>query len=63
MTVKGGKLKNTPDLTPREAATRLGIGLQFIYQLLWSGKLPGKKTGKTWRIPTDAVDARLKGRS
>jgi excisionase family DNA binding protein len=55
-------MENTSELTPRMAARRLGVSLYFIYQSLWAGKLPGRKVGKSWLIPTSAVEARLKQR-
>lgn len=41
-----------------EAARRLEIALDYLYRLLWSGKLAGRKIGKTWRIPVDAINLR-----
>ena len=55
-------MEKTTGFTPRAAAQKLGVSLYFVYQLLWSGKLPGKKVGKGWRIPAEAVEARLKQR-
>jgi excisionase family DNA binding protein len=49
-------------LTAVEAARRLGVGLDYLYSLLWTGKLEGQKIGKQWRIPRTAVEARLKQR-
>ena len=48
------------ELTAIEAARKLGVGLDYLYSLLWTGKLPGHKVGKQWRIPAEAVHARLK---
>ncbi len=45
-----------------EAARKLGVGLDYLYSLLWTGKLAGRKVGKRWRIPAEAVEARLKER-
>jgi excisionase family DNA binding protein len=45
-----------------EAARRLGVGLDYLYSLLWTGKILGRKVGKQWRIPAGAVEARLKQR-
>lgn len=45
-----------------EAARRLGVGLDYLYSLLWTGKLQGRKVGKQWRIPAEAIEARLKQR-
>jgi len=43
-----------------EAARKLGVGLDYLYSLLWTGKLQGRKVGKQWRIPAQAVEERLK---
>ncbi len=50
------------ELSAIEAARRLRIGLDYLYSLLWTGKLQGRKVGKRWRVPSDAVESRLKGR-
>lgn len=50
------------DLSAVEAARMLGVGLDYLYSLLWTGKLQARKVGKKWRIPADAVEARLKQR-
>lgn len=49
-------------LSAVDAARRLGVGLDYLYSLLWSGKLPAKKTCGRWYIPAAAVEARLKAR-
>ena len=47
-------------LSAREARKRLGVSLDFLYRILWSGQLPGsQKVGSQWRIPPRAVEARL----
>ncbi len=48
------------EMSAIEAARRLGVGLDYLYSLLWTGKLVGRKVGKRWRIPVEAVEARLK---
>jgi excisionase family DNA binding protein len=48
------------ELSAIEAARKLGVGLDYLYSLLWTGKLQGSKVGKQWRIPVEAVEARLK---
>jgi len=48
------------ELSAIEAARKLAVGLDYVYSLLWTGKLLGRKVGKRWRIPVEAVDARLK---
>lgn len=54
---------NSPKvLSVREAAQRLGCTLKYVYDLLYSGRLPAQKDGHHWRIPVEAVEARLKHR-
>lgn len=48
------------DLTAVEAARRLGVGLDYLYSLLWTHRLEGNKVGKHWRISAEAVEARIK---
>ena len=48
------------ELSAIEAARKLGVGLDYLYSLLWTGKLQARKVGKQWRIPIAAVEARLK---
>lgn len=48
------------DLSAIEAARRLGVGLDYLYSLLWTGKLQGRKVDKQWRVSCEAVEARLK---
>jgi excisionase family DNA binding protein len=48
------------ELSAIEAARRLKVGLDYLYSLLWTGKLQGRKVGKQWRIPAEAVDERRK---
>jgi len=55
-------MPRTNEISPRAAAQKLGVSMYFVYQLLWTGKLRGKKVGKNWLIPVDAVEARLKQR-
>jgi excisionase family DNA binding protein len=43
-----------------EAARRLGIGLDYLYSLLWTRKLAGRKVGRSWRIPESAIAGRLR---
>jgi excisionase family DNA binding protein len=55
-------MEKSTELTPRLAARKLGVSLYYIYQSLWAGKLPGRKIDKQWRIPAEAIEARLKRR-
>jgi len=54
--------KKSKELSPRTAAQQLGVSLYFVYQLLWTGKLQGRKVGKSWFIPAQAVEVRLRQR-
>ena len=49
-------------LKVRTTAQRLGHTLNYIYGLIYSGRLPAEKVGREWRIPTRAVENRLKER-
>jgi excisionase family DNA binding protein len=55
-------MKQEKELSAVEAARRLGVGLDYLYALLWTGKLQARKVGKRWRVRADAVEARLKQR-
>lgn len=50
------------DLSPREVAKRLHIRLDSVYSLIWAGKLRAHKSDGRWRIPSDAVEVRLRQR-
>lgn len=50
------------ELTAVEATRKLGVGLDYVYSLIWTGKLKGRKAGDRWLIPTSAVKARLAAR-
>jgi excisionase family DNA binding protein len=46
-------------LTPRECARELGISLDRIYTLLWSGRLAASKNDRgEWRVPAGVVEQR-----
>lgn len=55
-------MTKTQELSAIEAARKLGVGLDYLYSLLWTGKLQGRKAGKQWRIPVEAVATRLRQR-
>jgi excisionase family DNA binding protein len=48
------------NLSVSEAARRLGISLDGVYRLLYSGKLSGAKTDGKWHIPVNTVEERLR---
>jgi excisionase family DNA binding protein len=56
-------MANPKELTAIEAARRLGVGLDYLYSLLWTGKLEGYKVGRNWRISAEKVEARRKRQS
>jgi excisionase family DNA binding protein len=51
------------EISAIEAARRLGVGLDYLYSLLWTGKLEARKVNGRWRISIEALDQRLKRRS
>jgi excisionase family DNA binding protein len=50
------------EVTAVEAARKLGVGLDYLYSLIWTGKVPGRKDGNRWRVSLAAIEARLKER-
>ena len=52
-------MQEANEISAREAAKRLGVGLSHLYQLLWAGKIPAQKRDGAWLIPSDAVESRL----
>jgi excisionase family DNA binding protein len=47
----------------REAARRLGCTLKYVYDLLYSGRIAGEKVGRQWRIPAEALRAKMQQRA
>jgi len=56
-------MQETNEVSAREAAKRLGVGLSHLYQLLWAGKIPAQKRDGAWRISVEAIQARMRARS
>ena len=52
----------TEHLTVADTARRLRTTLESVYRMLYAGRLAGKKIDGKWRIPAEAVQARLKQR-
>jgi len=50
------------EISAIDAARRLGVGLGFLYSLVWTGKLQARKINRQWRVSVDSVEARLKQR-
>jgi excisionase family DNA binding protein len=51
------------ELTPREAAFRLGVRLDGVYSLLWARKLKGRKVDGRWLISAADVYKRAQRRT
>jgi excisionase family DNA binding protein len=49
-------------MSPNAAARRLGIGVDYLYKLLWAGKLGAQKVNERWRVPLTAIEERLRER-
>ena len=49
-------------MSPRQAAIRLGYELDYVYKLIWAGRLEAVKINGQWRIPMEAVNSRLQAR-
>ena len=47
----------------RDAAVLKGCSLKYIYDLIYSKKIPAKKSGRSWSIPADAVEVLTEKRS
>jgi excisionase family DNA binding protein len=43
-------------ITNKEAAARLGISKQRVWQLIQSGKLPAQKVGRDWIIEKKVLE-------
>jgi len=50
------------DLSPKEAASRLGVGLSTVYQLAREGKLRVVRIGTSVRVPPAELEAFRKRR-
>ena len=49
-------------MPPRGVAQQLGIRLDTVYSLIWSGKLQATKRDGRWLVSTRSVNARLRAR-
>src|SRR5436190_15129437 len=47
----------TRELSPREAASRLGTTTRTIQRWIGAGRLPARRVGGRWRVASDALDA------
>lgn len=48
------------EISAVKAARRLGVGLDYLYALLWTGKLDGRKVGGRWKVTKASVENRRK---
>ena len=55
-------MSNERYLSPNAAARRLGVTVDYLYKLLWSGKVEAQKVNQRWRVPMGAIERRLKVR-
>lgn len=42
-----------------EAARKLGLGLGYVYSLVWTGRLEARKIEGRWLVSEEAIQARL----
>jgi excisionase family DNA binding protein len=49
-------LQQNTDFSVSEVARKLGVGLQYVYSLIYSGRLPARRVAGKWRIPSKAVE-------
>jgi excisionase family DNA binding protein len=49
-------------MTVREAASRLGCTLKYVYDLVYGRKLKSEKSGRRWLISIEAVEAWIAAR-
>ena len=47
----------TDELSPSEAARRIGATTRSVQRWIASGRLPARRVGGRWRVATDAIDA------
>lgn len=44
-------------ITAIEGARKLGVGLDYFYSLLWTGKIEGEKDGRRWKVSAASLHA------
>jgi len=54
--------KATKEISAVEAARMLGVGLEYLYGLLWTSKINARKVENRWRVSLAAVESRLRTR-
>lgn len=51
-------MRMTKLMSVRDFARRNGWTLKYVYDLLYSGRLPGRKIGRRWVIQAEALKTR-----
>jgi excisionase family DNA binding protein len=51
--------KGSNEISAVEAARILGVGLDYLYRLIWSNKIVARKVENRWRVSTASVESRL----
>src|SRR6478672_2016761 len=47
----------TDELSPSQAAARIGATTRSVQRWIASGRLPARRVGGRWRVASDAIDA------
>ena len=51
----------TPELSPSQAAIRIGATTRSVQRWIAAGRLPARRVGSRWRVASDALDAFVAG--
>jgi excisionase family DNA binding protein len=52
--------KEKVEISAIEAARILGVGLDYLYGLIWTGKIRARKVQSRWRVSMVSVESRSK---
>ncbi len=52
--------KEKVEISAIEAARILGVGLDYLYGLIWTGKITARKVQNRWRVSVASVESRSK---
>jgi excisionase family DNA binding protein len=50
------------EMSAIEAARRLAVGLDYVYSLIWTGKLDGRKVDQRWLVSMASVREASEGK-
>jgi len=56
------KTRQPSEFSVAEAARKLGVGLQYTYTLIYSGRLRARRVQGRWLVSAEGVDERHKTR-